>query len=588
MKTYAKFLFALMLTSVIIFSCKKDRKDEPQPNPTPTISVGISGTVIDASGNPLNNVTVKVGNQTYTTDFSGTFYIQNASFTTQRYTITFEKQGYFTLQRSGQLTPGKPIILNVGLISENDPIYAAQKQWNSSQPDSVVLPNGSVVSFPANAFVNVNGSPYNGVVTVKACYLDPTWDKYPMFTFNGDLYGIDSTNNEVMLNPFAGLNVVLQDANGNRLQLDSAHNKKALVKMKIPAQLVANAPNQVEMWVYAPQQGAKQGKGSAVKTGDSYQGEVMHFTYWSCEESYENKAYVEGYVRKNINGDDIGLGGVPIVVANQLIFTDNTGFYKAIVPAGLSGISIAPQIASLQPFMIPNALNPGEVYTKDFIITQGSNLYAIYGTVRNNNQQPLANALVQVQYWNNTTYQYINAFTHTNNQGKYYILVSSNTYNYSITAKYGTQSASANIQGPLTQDFQKDLTMPAIAGNNRLKVNGNIIFNITGNPANASISGYFVQELSIYVHVNNTGMFSIISPNYQPSINTAYNIPSDYQVEYGHQGIPNPLNLSSGTIQFTKFNTSGLVEGIFSGTDPSGNSVEGVFSVPYVTLLLKK
>ncbi|MCX7863204.1 MAG: carboxypeptidase-like regulatory domain-containing protein [Bacteroidales bacterium] len=587
MKTIIQLLLPTLFVTVMLVSCKKDRKDDPQPNnPTTTITVPVSGYIVDVYGSPLSGVTVKVGNQTFTTDYSGTFYFQSATFSGQRYTITFEKQGYFTLQRSGQLVQGKPVVLNVGLISENDMTYAATKQFNSSQADSVVLPNNSVVSFPANAFVTANGTQYNGMVTVKACYLDPTWIKYPMFVFNGDLYAKDSTNNDVMLNPFAGLNVVIEDANGNKLQLDSANNKKAKIKIKIPPQLAANAPNNIEMWVYAPQQGAKQGKGSAVKTGDSYQGEVLHFTYWSFEESFDTKAYVEGYVKKNVSGNEIGIGGVPIVVANQLVFTDNSGFYKAIVPAGLAGLTISPKYSALQSHTITNALSDGQVYQYDFIINQGSSLVAIYGTVRSSNQQPLANALVQINYYNYTSYTNEILHTFTNSQGKYQIVVDGNATSYSIMAKYGSQYVSSYISGPLTQDTQKDLTMPATPGQNYLKAGGQIIFNITGNAQNATISGYFNQELSIYVHVSNTGMFNISGINVNPTINNTYNLPSDYSVEYGHQVISH-RNLTSGTIKFTKFNTNGLVEGEFNGQDSLGVQVEGKFSVPYSTLLLR-
>ncbi len=586
MKTLYSLAVIVLIGLLLTNSCKKDRDDDPKPNPNPsTITVPITGRVVDVNGNPLYDVTVKVGNTTTTTDYNGTFYLSMANVNANRFQITFQKSGYFTLHRSGVPQAGKPINIIVGLISETDINYAAEKLFNSSQSDSIVLPDGSVIVFPSNAFVSSNGSSYNGIVKVKACYLDPTWDKYPIFTFGGDLYAKDTNNNTVYLNPFKGLAVLLEDNNGNKLKLDSVNNKTATIKMKIPLSLVATAPNEVEMYVYSPSQGAKQGKEPAVKKGDSYQGEVRHFTYWSCEKANSEKAIVSGYVYKIVNGNEVKLSGFPVKVGKQVTLTNADGLYEVVVPAGLSGIEITPytDIGSFIPHIIQNALSSGETYNYDINITIPG-LYTINGTVKTANGQPIPNALVQLDYYLG---EYFNMQAFSDAQGKYKLIANTGSYSYSITAKTSTQTKTVYLNS-LISDTIVDIIMPVTPGKNLLKVAASIIFNINGNQQNANITGYFQQELSIYVHVQNNGMFSINSNILNIQLNHNYSIPSQFYVEYGTQQLQYPESLVSGTIKFTKFNQNGLVEGEFSGADSFGTIVTGKFSVPYSSLVRKK
>ncbi len=140
MKTIAKILFLTVLVNIVLVSCKKDRDEEPTPTNPSTLSTSVAGTVVDKNGFPLSNVTVTIGNLSTTTDYNGIFYFPSAALPITRFNIRFEKQGYFPLERSGIPRSGKPIVLNVGLISENDFNYAASKSFNSTQQDSIVLP----------------------------------------------------------------------------------------------------------------------------------------------------------------------------------------------------------------------------------------------------------------------------------------------------------------------------------------------------------------------------------------------------------------------------------------------------------------
>jgi len=433
MKTIVKLSLFFSLLIVVLNACKKDRDDTPTPTNPTSIVVPVSGTVVDVYGQPLADVTVKAGNYTTTTDYTGSFYLPTANFGTSRYIITFEKTGYFTLTRSGIPQPGKPINLAIGLIDENNTTYAAQKTFNSAQADSIVLPDGSIVSFPANAFMNLNGTPYNGMVTVKACYLDPTWDNYGMFVFGGDLYGKDLNNNDVMLNPFSGLNVLLYDNAGNKIQLDTINHKEATVKMQIPAPLVNNAPTNIETWEYAPAQGQQVQRGQAGKHGDKYVGQVAHFSFWSCQKPHTGKATIWGKVIKVVNGDSVGVSGVKVKVGRQIVVTNAEGKYEAKVPDNLPGIVIVPIFGNVgfSPIILTNALANNESKRQDFVLPTGS-IVAIHGIVKNSNGQPIANAYVSAEWYSSSQQKVV---TFTNSLGRFTLPVDAYAYYVTLTAK---------------------------------------------------------------------------------------------------------------------------------------------------------
>lgn len=592
MKTIIKLSVLFTLAIVVALSCKKDRDENPTPSNPTSVVVPVVGTVVDVNGNPLSDVTVKAGTYTTTTDYTGNFYLPSVSFGLTRYTISFEKQGYFKLYRSGIPQAGKPIKLAIGLISENDFTYASQKTFSSTQKDSIQLPDGSEIVFPANAFITSNGNVYNGMVTVKASYLDPTWDNYGMFVFGGDLYGKDSNNNDVMLNPFSGLNVMLYDDSGNTLQLDTIHNVKATVKMKIPAPLVAQAPDTIQTWEYASSQGIKRQKGDASKTGDKYMGQVAHFSYWSFEKPHTGKATIWGYVKKVVNNDSVGVAGVKIKVGRQIVITDAEGKYEVKVPDNLPGIVIVPVFANVgfNPIVLTNALSNNESKRQDFVLPTGS-IFTIKGVVKNANGQPIANAFVSAEWYSQSPQKVV---TFTNNLGRFTLPVDAYAYNVTIKAQTATQSTSININN-ITDDIDTVIVMPAIPGNNKLVVNNSTIFSIVGNPNGTDVSGYYNatnNSLDIYVHVPNSGMFSIYS-NYvtmPPTVNQPYSIPNNFIVNYGTQQLPQPDSLQSGTITFTKWPTQSgqLIEGTVSGTGSLGNQVTINFSVPLTYSTLKR
>ncbi len=392
-----------------------------------------------------------------------------------------------------------------------------------------------------------------------------------MFCFGGDIYAKSSDNQEVYLDPFVGLNIIITDNAGNKLQLDSIHQKTATVKMKIPDPLIADAPSNITMWEYASAQGIKREKGDATKVGDKYMGTVAHFSFWSFEQKHTGKAEIYGYIKKYSNGDSIGIAGIKVKVGKQIVITDNDGLYKAFVPDNISNIAIVPLISNasptgnINPIVIQTPLQDSQSKRVDFDLT--GLIYIVKGTVKNYNGTNVPNAMVSAN-WVSSVFQKV--ITFTNNYGMFVLPVEQGVNYITIIAKTPTQSTSISLNS-LQNDTTIEIRFPAIPGINKLKVNNETIFSITGHPQNVEISGFMEQnELSIYVHNPNYGMFSIYAqPLPSLQTNQDYSIPSNFNVQYGTQQMQTPANLSSGTITFTTVpTTSGqLIEGYVNGVD---------------------
>src|SRR6187200_2245608 len=113
MKFRSIFQICLIFTSVLLFSCKKDIKQEAQPEPTGTtlaipaatpISGSLRGMVLDENNQPLNGAVVHAGTNTITTDARGMFSFINISLDKYISTVTVNKTGYFKSIRSFSAT----------------------------------------------------------------------------------------------------------------------------------------------------------------------------------------------------------------------------------------------------------------------------------------------------------------------------------------------------------------------------------------------------------------------------------------------------------------------------------------------------
>ncbi|RYY68238.1 MAG: hypothetical protein EOO13_12865, partial [Chitinophagaceae bacterium] len=127
--------------------------------------------------------------------------------------------------------------------------------------------------------------------------------------------------------------VELTSGSGEKLQV--APGKKAKLTLPLPASIAGSAPASIPLWHFDESIGLWKEEGSATKVGNTYEGEVSHFSFWNCDVP-SNFVQVNMTVTTTAN--------VPIRWAEAKItnlangqaswgYTDSTGYVGGAVPA---------------------------------------------------------------------------------------------------------------------------------------------------------------------------------------------------------------------------------------------------------------
>jgi len=62
-----------------------------------------------------------------------------------------------------------------------------------------------------------------------------------------------------------------------------ASDKKATITMPLSGLLSAAPPTSIPLWYFNESNGLWKQDGTATKTGNTYVGEVSHFSWWNCD-----------------------------------------------------------------------------------------------------------------------------------------------------------------------------------------------------------------------------------------------------------------------------------------------------------------
>lgn len=282
MRIYNTTFISLIISILLFFSaCQKEiRFGNPGSvpgtviNPTP-VTGNLTGKVLDENNNPVAGATVRTGSQSATTDARGLFRFNNVQLDKFASLVTVEKNGYFKSYRvfsASARTNFVKIKLIPRLLSGN---------IDAASGGSVTLPDNSRITLPAaSVIVQSTGLPYTGSIKIFASVIDPTSPDI-METVPGSFQANDSNNYRVILKSYAMMAVELEGSGGEKLQL--ATGKKATVRFTIPVSLRGSAPVNIPLWSVNEATGIWKQEGSAAKTGDYYEGEVSHFSFWNCD-----------------------------------------------------------------------------------------------------------------------------------------------------------------------------------------------------------------------------------------------------------------------------------------------------------------
>ncbi len=404
-----------LLAALLFFSCQKEFSiDNGSGNLLPDfetkISSSVSGFVTDENDAAVAGATVQIGAGTFITDQYGYFEAKNVQVVKNAAVVTVSKRGYFKGIKTYISIAGKAAFFRIKLIPK-----AIAGNVNGGSGGTVTLANGLSINLPAGAVMNAaTNSAYTGTVNIAAFWINPEAADLNSI-MPGDLRGVDNEGSMKLLQTFGMAAVELSGASGELLQI--ATGKKATVTFPIPSSLSASAPASIPLWFFNEARGLWKEEGVAVKTGNSYVGDVSHFSFWNCDVPGDFVQF--NCTLKNSSGDPLFNVFVKITVAgtnNSAVgYTDSSGYVNGVVPGNSNLV--------MKAFINNNCTTPlySQTFTTtnvnislgNFTVSNPINLATITGTVTNCAGNPVTNGHIILREGN--------AFTRypLNNLGEY-------------------------------------------------------------------------------------------------------------------------------------------------------------------------
>lgn len=393
------FVFMALLMMLMTFaSCSKiqdllnegddDDDDSGGINPPELVEgrmedIALSGIVRDASGTPIEGVSIVSGSSAATTNTDGFFefdQIQVVSVQNDRSVVRFSKAGYFDVVRSMNADDAEGASWEVVMCKKENNDFTSVKTYSSSS-DQTLQAGEMKIDMPQDGYkVDGTGLSYTGKVKSEMVYLDPNNERFSEMMPGGDLAAVRSDNSRAQLVSYGMTDLNMYAENGDKLQLKDG--SKAKLTFPIPAGMGENPPASIPLWSFNEKTGLWEEEGSAALQGNVYVGEVAHFS-WVNLDYPEKQGTVYGYVK-----DDTGkvLPGVRLSIGQMLASTvsKSDGYYSHEVPANTAfnitvkdlyygGIN---QNVSVK----VSALSPGERRQVDITLPH---LVRVYGKVMN-------------------------------------------------------------------------------------------------------------------------------------------------------------------------------------------------------------
>lgn len=395
------FMFMALLMMLMTFaSCSKlqdllnegddDDDDDGGINPPELVEgrmedIALSGIVRDASGTPIEGVSIVSGSSAATTNTDGFFefdQIQVVSVLNDRSVVRFSKAGYFDVVRSMDADDDAAdgASWEVVMCKKENNDFTSIKTYSSSS-DQTLQAGEMKIDMPQDGYkVDGTGLNYTGKVKSEMVYLDPNNERFSEMMPGGDLAAVRSDNSSAQLVSYGMTDLNMYAENGDKLQLKDG--SKAKLTFPIPAGMDKNPPAIIPLWSFNEKTGLWEEEGSAALQGNVYVGEVAHFS-WVNLDYPEKQGTVYGYVK-----DDTGkvLPGVRLSIGQLLAPTvsKSDGYYSHEVPANTAfnitvkdlyygGIN---QNVSVK----VSALSPGERRQVDITLPH---LVRVYGKVMN-------------------------------------------------------------------------------------------------------------------------------------------------------------------------------------------------------------
>ena len=330
MKTIRIYTFlviiAIVLSMTLFFACRKNNINN-EPPPISLINGSVAGRVTDLNDVLVSNASVTAGAITTTTDMDGHFIIKNAQLIKDAGFVEVAKPGFFTGSRTFLVNTNTLNNVKIQLIPK-----IVSGNFVATSGGSIDVLGGGSVNFGANNTVTVsNNAAYTGNVSVSTFYLNPADANFSKY-MPGDLQGLNSSNQQKILQSFGIVLIEMNDASGGKLQI--ATGKTATITIPIPTAMQASAPATLPLWYFDETKGVWKQEGSATKQSNNYVGTVAHFSFWTAGQLGQNVRLDATF--KDQNGNILANNLVTITSTNYGTsdgYTDSAGTVSGLIPA---------------------------------------------------------------------------------------------------------------------------------------------------------------------------------------------------------------------------------------------------------------
>ena len=293
----------------------------PGPGPGVVASIDVSGTVLRSNGETVADALVEMNGRSTTTNADGHFVMRGVPLPAERGLLTVTKTGFFRTVRAVREANGSAS-LTVQLQDR-----ALTGSVDATLGGAVATAEGMQVRLPANAIAGG----YTGEVRLFVDFIDPSSDADA-----GAIPGLEAENalgESGVLESYGMATIEMEDDSGNSLELAPG----ALAELTFPVtpeQQAAGGPD-IPLWWYDEDAGLWREEGMASLVGDTYVGQVSHFTTWNCDR------FVCGLVAKFrilCEGDPLPNGLILLRLKSRPFLpasvnhTDSEGMFRTGVP----------------------------------------------------------------------------------------------------------------------------------------------------------------------------------------------------------------------------------------------------------------
>lgn len=310
---------ALGFALIVLLAACGGGSPAPQVGDTGLL-VDVSGSVIDPEEAPIAGARVVLNGHETTTDALGIFILRAVPVDPGRAYLEAHKEGYFFGGRQLLVVDDEPLAVKIQLLPR-----VLIGTFQADAGGVLRTDEGLVVQIQADA---IEGG-YQGEVRVYGRYVDPTSGQ----DMQG-VPGLGATNaggDTGVLRSFGMGHIELEDAQGNPLQL--AAGSPAQLTMPVPADLLGGAQSTIPLWYFDQALGIWVEQGSATLQGETYVGDVPHFSLWNCDD------FADCSTR---NYFSLSCGGTPIA-RMPLVFRG--------VDSGLIGTSVTSDSGNVGTFL---------------------------------------------------------------------------------------------------------------------------------------------------------------------------------------------------------------------------------------------